>query len=395
MTNDDKLRNGTVGIAADSIESAKAEGLRYVSDAEPGIRRKKQGRAFVYSHPGGRPVRDSRTLDRIKSLAVPPAWTNVWICPLTNGHLQATGRDARGRKQYRYHPRWRRTRNESKYAHMIAFARALPKLRRRVRRDLKQPGLNREKVLATVVQLLETSLIRVGNEEYVRDNGSFGLTTMRARHVNVSGQKLHFHFRGKSGKEHSVEIHNGRLARIVARCQEIPGQELFQYVDEQGERRKIESGDINAYLREISGGDFTAKDFRTWAGTVLAVRALRKCEGFSSPTQARKNIAAAVEDVARRLGNTPAICRKSYVHPAIFDSYQEGRLLRLLKWRGEQKTTRSANGLPAEEEAVLGLLQRRLARETNDASLRKHLRASLRSERTKRAATTSAKWHAR
>jgi DNA topoisomerase-1 len=385
MTNAVESRRRTIGMTADPTQSAKAEGLRYVNDVQPGIRRRRQGKGFIYSGPSGRPVRDPNTLNRIKALAVPPAWKDVWICPSASGHLQATGRDARGRKQYRYHARWRSTRDESKFAHTLAFARALPAIRRNVRRDLKLPTLHREKVLAAVVQLLETSFIRVGNPEYARDNGSFGLTTMRDRHVSISGETLRFRFRGKSGKAHSVEIRDRRLAKIVSRCQDIPGQELFQYVDEHGQRRKVESGDINAYLREVSGGDFTAKDFRTWAGTVLAARALRQGERFSSARQARKNIVRAMEEVARQLGNTPAICRKSYVHPAILDSYQEGVWWPLPKRCHGRRATRRANGWPREEKAVLRVLEQRLAGQTRSASPRNQLAETLRFKRSKRA----------
>ena len=288
----------------------------------PGIGRRRAGRGFVYFGAAGKPVREAAVLARIRSIVIPPAWTDVWICSRADGHLQAVGRDARGRKQYCYHPRWRSLRDRTKYDRMFAFAKALPRIRRRLRTDMRRPGLPREKVLATVVQLLESTQIRVGNEEYARHNRSYGLTTLRDHHVDVSATRLRFRFRGKSGKLREVEIADRRLARIVRRCQEIPGQELFQYLDESGESRSIGSTDVNAYLREISAGDFTAKDFRTWAGTVLACAALR---GLKARTQneARKNVVRAVAEVAEKLGNTPSVCRKAYIHPRVLDHYLE------------------------------------------------------------------------
>jgi DNA topoisomerase-1 len=364
-------------VAVEAEEAARNNHLRYVNDSSPGIARRARGAGFVYRDQKGRLIHDRATLNRIKALAVPPAWKQVWICPLPDGHLQATGRDARGRKQHRYHSRWREVRDESKYAHMISFALALPRIRRRVRADLRQRDLTKTKVLATVVKLLEVSLIRVGNEEYARDNHSFGLTTMRDRHVNINGSKLRFQFRGKSGKEHSIDVQDARLARIVRDCQDIPGQELFQYVDEGGERHKIESGDVNDYLREAGRGDFTAKDFRTWFGTVLAAMALGELKRFESQAQARKNIVRAVEQVAERLGNTPAICRKSYVHPSIISSYLEQSLLRLLALKSPRASQRSRNRLQPQEAAVLGLLQHGQVKEKN-TSLHKQLSQSLR-----------------
>lgn len=345
----------------DPAESAKAVGLRYASDNRPGIRRQGSGKSFRYFWPDGKRVKDAETLGRIKSLAIPPAWTEVWIAVEANGHLQATGRDARGRKQHRYHPRWREIRDETKYMRMIAFARALPKIRRRVRSALRQTGLPREKVLAAVVRLLEVSLIRVGNDEYARDNASFGLTTMKDRHVEVNGATLRFQFRGKSGKDHSVDIRDKRLARIVKGCQDLPGQELFQYLDDDGRRQDVHSGDVNDYLRQVSGQDFSAKDFRTWAGTVLAALALREFEKFDSQAEAKRNIVRAIESVAERLGNTVAICRKCYVHPDIIDAYLDGTLLATVKQRAEQQLSGSLGKLRPEEAAVLGLLQQRLA----------------------------------
>jgi DNA topoisomerase I len=354
-------------IITDPVESAKAAGLRYVSDENPGIRRRRVGKGFAYTAADGMRLSDAATLARIKSLAIPPAWKDVWICPRPNGHIQATGRDEKGRKQYRYHPRWHEVRDETKYTRMIAFAAALSKIRERTAQDLAIPGLPREKVLATVVQLLEKTLIRVGNEEYARGNKSYGLTTMRNRHVAVSGSTLHFAFRGKSGVRHSIDVENRCLARVVARLQELPGQELFQYIDEGGQRQTIDSSDVNEYLREITGQDFTAKDFRTWAGTMLATLALQEFEAFDSQTQARKNIVRAIETVAERLGNTPSVCRKCYVHPAVLDAYLDGSMLDTIKQRAEQEMTEALHQLQPEEAAVLGLLQQRLARDGTGA----------------------------
>ncbi|HEU4753992.1 MAG TPA: DNA topoisomerase IB [Armatimonadota bacterium] len=305
----------------DGTESARAAGLRYVSDEMPGIRREPKGEGFRYVRPDGTSVEDEKTLERIHSLAIPPAWTDVWICPRANGHIQATGRDAKGRKQYRYHPRWQEVRDETKYDRMLAFSQALPGIRARIREDLSQSKLSRERVLAAAVELLESTFIRVGNEEYTRQNASYGLTTLRNRHVDVRGETLRFHFRGKSGKEWRVKLRDRRLARVIRRLQELPGQELFQWVDESGERHSVSSADVNDYLREISGQDFTAKDFRTWAGTVLAFLALRQCAPPESEKQAKKNVAAAIRQVAEQLGNTPAVCRKCYVHPRVLEAY--------------------------------------------------------------------------
>jgi DNA topoisomerase-1 len=317
------------------LQSARDAGLRYVSSAAKGIERRRAGAHFRYTAPDGSVVREAATLARIRSLAIPPAWTSVWICPHANGHVQATGRDARGRKQYRYHARWREARDESKFDRVAAFARALPRIRRRVRADLASPGLTRDKVLATVVRLLETTFMRVGNEAYARENESFGLTTLRERQVRVRGSRLRFEFRGKSGVEHRIEVSDPVLARLVRRMQDLPGEELFCYVDESGEPRVIESADVNAYLREAAGDSFTSKDFRTWAGSLLAALALRRCGPFESAAQGKRNIVQAVEAVARQLGNTKAVCRKCYIHPAIFESYLEGRLEALRARSGE------------------------------------------------------------
>lgn len=356
--------NGTAnGAVPAPVESARAAGLRYVSDDMPGIQRVRSGKGFRYVGARGKPVRDEATLLRIRSLAIPPAWTQVWICPLAEGHLQATGRDARGRKQHRYHPRWREVRDSTKYDRMIAFGQALPRIRRRVTRDMARPGLPREKVLATVVRLLETTLIRVGNEEYARQNGSFGLTTMRDQHVQVNGKSLRFSFRGKSGIEHTVDLNDRRLARIVKQCQDVPGQELFQYLDDDGRRRTIDSADVNDYLRKITAAEFTAKDFRTWAGTVLAARALQEFEAFDSQAQAKRNVLRAIETVAKRLGNTKTVCRKCYVHPALLDAYLDGTLRQTLSQRVEKELLGPLARLRPEEAAVLAFLQERLKRE--------------------------------
>lgn len=341
----------------DPAQAARAVGLRYVTDAVPGIQRKRTRHGFIYSSPDGQPLRDQEELERIASLAIPPAWTDVWICPNPRGHMQATGRDDRGRKQYRYHVCWRAVRDESKYHRMIAFGEALPLLRRRVDEDLALPGLPREKVLATVVRLLDLTRIRVGNEEYARENASFGLTTLRNDHVEVDGARLRFQFRGKSGKEHTVEVRDRRLARIVKRCQDLPGHELFQYGGDDGLPHKIESDDVNAYLRQICGEDFTAKDFRTWSGTVLAARALGELGEHSSQTEARKNVTQAIKSTARQLGNTPAVCRKSYIHPDVLDAYQSGTLLRAMKQQVAEALRHPRNGVEPEEAAVLAFLR--------------------------------------
>jgi DNA topoisomerase I len=314
--------------APDPVASAKAAGLRYVSDEMPGIRRRRAGKGWVYVGPDGKAIDDPEVRIRINSLAIPPAWTDVWICPRENGHLQATGRDARGRKQYRYHPDWRAIRDQTKYSRMIAFAEALPGIRKRVEEDLGKRGMPREKVLASVVKLLETTLIRVGNDEYARHNESYGLTTLRSDHVEVDGSTIRFQFRGKSGVVHSIDVKDRRLARIVRRCQELPGHELFEYVDEEGVNRDVGSGEVNEYLREITGQDFTAKDFRTWGGTVLALFALSRLPPCDAVTQKKKNVVQAVKEVAHALGNRPATCRKFYIHPAVLEAYEEGVLSR-------------------------------------------------------------------
>jgi DNA topoisomerase I len=345
------------------IDSARAAGLRYTTDAVPGITRRRSGSGFTYFTASGRVLKDPAELHRIRSLVIPPAWEDVWICSDSRGHLQATGRDARGRKQYRYHPRWREVRDETKYYRLIGFAQILPAVRRRTDADLRRQGLPKEKVLAAVVQLLEKTLIRVGNDEYARHNRSFGLTTLRDGHVEVSGARLTFAFRGKSGVEHEVDLDDRRLARVVKACRDLPGYELFQYLDEEGKRQSIESSDVNEYLRDITGEDFTSKDFRTWAGTVLAAQLLKDFEAFESDAQAKRNIVEAVEAVAKRLGNTKAVCRKCYIHPAILETYFDGSLVQTVSQRA-RRMAQGAGALSEGEAAVLGLLQRRLARET-------------------------------
>jgi len=337
---------------SDPLASAKSAGLRYVTDCHPGIRRARGRAGFRYTRAGGRLVRNAADLARIRTLAIPPAWTDVWICSDPKGHLQATGRDARGRKQYRYHPGWRVCRDQTKFDRMQAFAAALAAIRTRTAADLARTGLPRRKVLATVVQLLEKSLIRVGNDEYAKTNRSFGLTTLRDQHVDVKGSTLRFEFRGKSGKRHLVDINDRRIARVVKQCRDLPGQELFQYIDGDGRRQDVDSADVNAYLREITGEDFTAKDFRTWSGTVLAATALREFDKAGSPAQAKRNVLKAIEAVAGVLGNTPAVCRKSYIHPAILDSYMDGSMVTLLKRRRNGAKKPSAKLRPDEITAL-------------------------------------------
>lgn len=339
---------------------AKDAGLRYVNDGDPGISRRRRGAGFAYAAADGAKLSDADDLRRIRSLAIPPAWTDVWICARANGHIQATGRDARGRKQYRYHARWRAVRDESKYDRLLAFGAVLPRIREHVDADLARPGLPREKVLAAVVRLLELTFMRIGNEEYARVNRSFGLTTLRNRHVAVDGTRVQFRFRGKSGKLHESGIRDRRLATVIRRCQDLPGQALFGYADADGEQQAIESSDVNDYLREISGEDITAKDFRTWAGTVLAFRALCSLDPAASETETKRNLVGAIKSVASSLGNTPAVCRRSYVHPGVVDAYLEGSLGSDLLASVETTGAPSPGPDPAEEAAVLELLRRRL-----------------------------------
>ncbi len=376
-------------LPAVSRASAKSAGLHYVNDGDPGLARENARAAFRYRDASGRRITDAVTLGRIKRLAIPPAWTSVWICPREDGHIQATGRDARGRKQYRYHPDWRTTRDDTKYIRMLAFARALPRIRRRVARDMRRPGLGREKVLATMVQLLESTLVRVGNDEYARTNGSIGLSTMRDRHVAVKRGTLQFRFKGKSGKHHDIQLHDPRLARIVVRVQELPGQELFQYLDDEGCAQDVKSEDVNGYLRAIAGDDFSAKDFRTWAGTVLAAIALRQFERFETKTQAKKNLVAAIERVAQRLGNTPAVCRKSYIHPAILDSYLDGRTVEVLLDRTEDALSHALPSLTGAEGAVLAFLQQHLRQARRQPGLLTSLRRSVAAKRHRSPRTRS------
>jgi DNA topoisomerase-1 len=344
----------------DPRDAADSAGLSYVTDERPGILRRRAGKGFAYQLPTGGPVRDAATLKRIRSLAVPPAWRQVWICPQAEGHIQATGRDERGRKPYRYHPRWREVRDATKYHRLLEFARTLPAIRARVAEDMARPGLPREKVLATMVHLLETTLIRVGNDEYARENDSHGLTTLRSDHVE--GAALRFEFRGKGGRPWRLSLRDRRVARIVRALQDLPGQELFQYRDAEGVPRAVGSADVNAYLRGIAGPEVTAKDFRTWAGTVPAALALRGCERFDSQAAAKRNLRAAIERVAARLGNTSTICRQCYVHPEVLDGYLDGAFAAQAGEAAEAEPREALPALRPEEAAVLAFLQARLAK---------------------------------
>jgi DNA topoisomerase-1 len=333
--------------------TARSAGLHYVSDQTAGIRRRRAGKGFLYLTPQGGRLTDPDEVARIKALAIPPAWTDVWICPSRRGHIQATGRDARGRKQYRYHDRWREVRDQTKYDRVIDFGRALPLLRATVQKDLARPGLPREKVLAAVVRLLDSAFIRVGNTVYARENGSYGLTTMRDQHVNIFGSRMRFRFRGKGGKLSTVDLTDRRLAAVVKRCQDLPGEELFQYVDDDGQIGTVTSEDVNDYLQAMTDQDFTAKDFRTWAGSALCAQALAEGGGFRSRREAQSKIVQAIRIVAEKLGNTPAVCRACYVHPRILESYAKRAL------QGEWKVAAAStapNGLRAEEAALLRIL---------------------------------------
>ncbi len=347
-------------VHVDPKDSAKVAGLRYVSDAKPGIGREKVGENVRYRKPDGALVKDEETLGRIKSLVIPPAWTKVWITTHSNGHLQATGRDARGRKQSRYHPKWREVRDENKYERMTHFADALPLIRERIQHDLALHGLPREKVLATIVSLMETTHIRVGNQEYAKENHSYGLTTMEHQHVDVQGSEIKFHFQGKSRVEHTISLHDKRLARIIRQCEELPGHELFQFVDHDGNHHVIDSQAVNDYLREITGQHFTAKDFRTWAGTVLAAQLLQNFDPFTSASQAKKNIVAAIKEVASQLGNTPSVCRKCYVHPAVIEAYMGGMSKKEAKHEIDKEIAKHEHALHDEERSLMELLQQRL-----------------------------------
>lgn len=343
----------------DYAAQAKASGLRYVSDAKPGFTRRRYGKSFVFFDQKGERIRDEAEIARIRKLAIPPAYKHVWICPHAKGHIQATGIDARGRKQYRYHADWRACRDATKFNHVLAFAAALPQIRRVVAAHMAQRGLSRDKVLATVVALLEKTLIRVGNDEYARNNGSYGLTTLRDEHVAVDGSTIRFRFKGKSGKEWNLRVSDRRIARVVRACADIEGQELFKYIDEAGQVRDVTSGDVNAYLRDITGDDFTAKDFRTWTGTVLAAMALREYRDVDSQAQAKKNVVAAIETVSARLGNTPSVCRKAYIHPEVINAYFDGDLVDQIEDEIDQSL--GDGRLRPEEMCVLELLKRRLA----------------------------------
>jgi DNA topoisomerase-1 len=367
----------------DPREAAESAGLVYVNDEERGIRRERKGDGFIYFKPNGDPVKDDATLERIRKLAIPPAYEDVWICPRANGHLQATGRDARGRKQYRYHPQFREVRESTKYEHMMEFARALPDVRAKLAEHMALRGLPREKVLATVVHLLETTLIRVGNDDYAKENKSYGLTTLRNPHVKVEGSELRFQFKGKSGKQWRLQVKDRRIAKIIRACQDLPGQRLFQYVDEDGEVREVTSADVNAYLKEITGRDITAKDFRTWAGTVMAALALREFEAFDTKATQKKNLKSAIERVSSRLGNTPTICRKCYVHPEVLNAYVAGELLLEIKEEVEGELRQDLSKLKPEEAAVLAMLEARLKRTLGD-SLRDSLDAVKKKPRKKK-----------
>ncbi len=346
-------------VNSDALADAKSVGLLYVDDQLPGICRKPYKDGFRYLDEKGVLIKDELEKKRIQSLAIPPAWTDVWICRWNNGHIQATGRDAKHRKQYRYHAHWRQVRDESKYDRMLAFGRMLPEVRSKINAALSLPGLPREKILASVVYLLENTLVRIGNREYARTNDSFGMTTLRKKHVRVDGSVIQFEFKGKSGVRHSIKLQDRRLANIVRRTRDLPGQELFQYVDDDGERHTIGSTEVNEYLRELCGEAYTAKDFRTWAGTVLAMTALQESLAFESEAQAKKNIVLAIENVAKKLGNTPAICRKCYVHPGVLDAYLDGTLAKISKRTTSIKNaSSSANALNADEVLVLTLLEK-------------------------------------
>ena len=335
---------------------AREQNLYYSSDSVRGIRRRRCGRGFTFIAANGKHIKNAKTLERIRKLAIPPAWTDVWICPTDDGHIQATGRDARGRKQYRYHSLYRKQRDETKFHRMLQFSRLLPKLRPQVERDLSLPGLPREKVLATVVRLLEKTLIRVGNQVYAKKNRSFGLTTMRDRHVEILGAEIRFKFRGKSGVVHSVAINDRRLAKIVQQCQSLPGQELFQFVDDSGKRQDITSNDVNDYLHRITGHAVTAKDFRTWAGTMRAAIAFREARPSNQPREANKNVVQVVDEVAEHLGNTRDVCRKYYIHPRVIERYLNGEVIPDTPPLKSPKRQRKSAALRRDEYAVLKFL---------------------------------------
>lgn len=344
------------------VAAAEAAGLTYVTDAIPGITRKRSGRGWAYYAPDGSLIRSRSERKRLAALAIPPAWTDVWICPDPHGHLLATARDAKGRKQYRYHPSFRAMRDESKFGRMLTFSASLPRVREQIEKDLAAPGLSRRKLLATLVRLLDKTLIRVGNDEYARANRSYGLTTLRQKHVAVRGYTLQFTFKGKSGIPHEVRLTDRRLARIVQQLQDLPGQQLFQYLDEEGNRQSVSSDDVNGYLREITGQDVTAKDFRTWSGTMLAARALRELGPPSSEREAKRNVNRALDQVAERLRNTRAVCRKYYVHPALIAAYHRG-VIAPAPPKPRRATRRATAALRREEVTVLQFLQGVIAEE--------------------------------
>lgn len=347
--------------SADVRQVLRRARLKYADPDSPGIRRRRTRGGFAFERASGGVIREAGTLDRIRKLAIPPAWEQVWISPDDRAHIQAVGRDARGRKQYRYHADWRKVRDEGKYDHVLEFAKALPKIRRAANRHLKLPGLPREKVLAAVVLVMEKTLIRVGNDEYAKQNQSYGLTTMQDRHVRVSGKRVKFRFRGKSGVEHDIDLASPRLATIVRQCRDLPGQELFQYVDHAGKVRDIGSADVNEYIHQVTGQKFTAKDYRTWAGTVLAAKALHEFEVAAPGKPVKKNLLRAIETVAERLGNTKAVCRKCYIHPAVMDAYLDGNLAQKLKAKAAAELNIAKRyGLDDHEESVLRMLERAL-----------------------------------
>lgn len=363
LVDNDRHEVGEAGVIVDAREAAENAGLVYVTDDKPGISREMYRGKFRYRNAAGALIADDKTLGRIASLAIPPAYTDVWICPKANGHIQATGRDAKGRKQYRYHSKFREVRDSTKYEHMLNFAEVLPTVRERVDADLARRGLPREKVLAAVIHLLESTMIRVGNAGYAKHNKSYGLTTLQDRHVTVDGAELRFNFKGKSGKQWKLKLKDGRIAKIVKASQDLPGQHLFQYMDGNGEQCEVTSGDINAYLKEISGTDITAKDFRTWNGTVLAALALAEYEKVDSQAAAKRNVRAAIEAVASRLGNTPTVCRKCYIHPEIFESYLTDELVLEARDAVEKEIREDVAKLRPEEAVVLAFLQKRLTRQ--------------------------------
>jgi len=371
-----------MNVTLEPIATAKAAGLRYISDTMPGIRRVKRGAHFAFVAPSGKPIRDEAEIKRIRTLAIPPAYTDVWISPDPKGHLQATGRDARGRKQYRYHRLWREARDENKFERMAAFAHALPAIRAQIARDMALPGLPRDKVLATLVDLLEITLIRVGNDEYAKENDSYGLTTMKNEHVRVQGETLRFHFRGKSGVEHAVAVRDKRLAKIVKSVRELPGQELFQYVGEDDSRSPVHSHDVNEYIERIAGAHFTAKDFRTWEGTMYCALALAACDVAETVADRKRNIVEAVASVAKHLGNTPAVCKKSYIHPGVIQDYLEAGALKLVE-RNVRNKMAAPHALSADESKVLAYIEQLLTRDEG-AHLKSLLEKSVRRATTKK-----------